>query len=138
MSSAPMEISKVWARGAAEGFTPYMVARIVNEALKENGLEQIIPQMMYNYDRNGLINGTKAQNQQRGYTTEEVIKFVEKFVAMRIAKGRKVQTTEPLTIEQINVELDRLQALKAELEEQQAELTGDENESSESDQNVEA
>jgi len=89
-----MDIKKVWTRGNAEGFTAYMVATIVNEELRKRGLEEIRPQMMYNYDKNGLINGTKGQNGQErngtfGYTTEEVIAFANKFASMREAKGRK-------------------------------------------------
>jgi hypothetical protein len=72
-----MDIKKVWTRGAAEGFTAYMVATIVNEELRKLGLEEIRPQMMYNYDKNGLINGAKGQNAQErdgkfGYTTEDI------------------------------------------------------------------
>jgi hypothetical protein len=89
-----MDIKKVWTRGEAEGFTAYMVATIVNVELGNRGLEEIRPQMMYNYDRNGLINGTKGQNGQErngkfGYTTPEVIAFANKFADMREAKGRK-------------------------------------------------
>jgi hypothetical protein len=90
-----MDIRKVWTRGEHEGFTAYMVATIVNVELDRRGLEQIRPQMMYNYDKNGLINGTKGQNKENrdgkfGYTTAEVVAFAEKFGNMREAKGRKV------------------------------------------------
>lgn len=98
-----MDISKIWARGENEGFTPYMIATLINLELASKDLEQIRPQMMYNYDRNGVINGTKRQNDERGYTTNEVLEFINRFVAMRVAKG-KTNRKAPIVASSFTVE----------------------------------
>lgn len=108
-----MDIQKVWTRGAHEGFTPYMVATLINVELAQRGLEIIRPQMMYNYDKNGLINGTKNQNADRGYTTDEVKAFVEKFANMRQAKAKAVV---PQTVEDIDAQVQKLLNLKSEMQ----------------------
>jgi hypothetical protein len=111
MSNKSLSIAQVIARGTIEGFLPYSIARLINDQLEKAEYEQIRPQMMYNYDRNGLINGTKSQNSVRPYSLAETEKFVEKFVAMRIAKGRKVQTPKS-----IDEQIAELQIQKAKLE----------------------
>lgn len=115
--AAKMDIQKIWTRGEHEGFTAYMIATIVNEELAAKGLEQIRPQMMYNYSKNGLINGVKNQHAVRGYTTPEVVEFVNRFVAMRAAKGTKTTPTpEPQTVEDIDELVAKLLAQKSELQ----------------------
>jgi len=63
--------------------TPYAIAKTINAALKEAGLPAIPPQMMYNYDRAGLINGVKKAGR---YNPAEVAAFVEKYLAKKLAK----------------------------------------------------
>jgi len=61
-----------------EIFSPYKVWKVMSSTFEALGIDQKRPsQMMYNYDRNGLINGTKGAKR---YTHEEVKKFVTKFV----------------------------------------------------------
>jgi hypothetical protein len=117
MANKTLSVEQVIARGIAEGFLPYSIARLINDQLEKAGFEQIRPQMMYNYDRNGLINGTKAQNSVRPYTLDETNKFVTKFVAMRIAKGRKVQTIAPSSFQ-----VEQIEAISAEILETEPQL----------------
>lgn len=100
-----MTIEKIMTRGAYEGFTPYMIATLINIELAKRGLEEIRPQMMYNYDKNGIINGVKAQNKGRGYTTVEVNTFVTRFVEMRAKKAASAtKVTTPAAPSSFTVE----------------------------------
>lgn len=64
------------------GYTPYAVAQIINDTFVELGSDKSIrPQMMYNYARNGLINGVKGS---KLYTAEEVGAFVIRYVSKHI------------------------------------------------------
>jgi len=66
-------------------FTPYAVAKVVNAALEEAGVERRIPpQMMYNYARNGLI--VKGEKGRKEYTRDEVRAFVSAYVTKQLAK----------------------------------------------------
>lgn len=61
-------------RKQAEDITPYQVHLVINETLQGLGEDRrIVPQMMYNYDRNGLI--VKGQKNQKRYTWAEVEAF---------------------------------------------------------------
>lgn len=69
--------------------TPYEVFVVLRETLEGLNIEAateraatLVPQMMYNYDRNGLINGVKAKETKVAgrYTLDEVNAFVAKFV----------------------------------------------------------
>ena len=60
-------------------FTPYQIHNAVNSVLKALGSEyRVRPQMMYNYDVNGLI--VKGAKGQKRYTSDEVYDFVVRFV----------------------------------------------------------
>jgi hypothetical protein len=60
-------------------FTPYQIHSVVNKVLEALGTEyRVRPQMMYNYDRNGLI--VKGAKDQKRYTEDEVASFVIRFV----------------------------------------------------------
>jgi oligoribonuclease (3'-5' exoribonuclease) len=111
-----MDIAKVIARGTHEGFTAYMVATLVNAELVNRGLEEIRPQMMYNYSKNGLINGVKNQHVERGYTMAEVVAFVEKFATMRQNKAAGQVPAAPQTVEDIDKMVQELLAKKSELQ----------------------
>lgn len=64
--------------------TAYKIHTIINGTFKVVGFEkQVPPQMMYNYSRNGMINGVKNVKQ---YTREEVTKFVIKYVNKQMSK----------------------------------------------------
>ena len=69
---------------AGEKITAYSIAVIINERLSENGilkdgqLVQIRPQMMYSYDRNGLI--VKGKKSVCHYELDEVHAFVNKYL----------------------------------------------------------
>lgn len=38
-----------------ETYSPYRIAKILNQFLRENGKKEIVPQMMYNYARSGML-----------------------------------------------------------------------------------
>jgi len=63
-----------------ENVTPYQIWKLVSIQLEERGLKGIPSQMLYNYARNGGINGTKACKR---YKKSEVLAFVEKYVTKR-------------------------------------------------------
>lgn len=93
MANKTLSVEQIMTRGAVEGLTPYQIATLINAKLVAVGLEAIRPQMMYNYDKNGLINGTKKSNAVRPYTIEEAVPFVEKYVAKRIVKEQNKTVT---------------------------------------------
>jgi hypothetical protein len=62
--------------------TPYGIHTIINTILAAYDVKTIIPQHMYNYDRNGMI--VKGQKGQKRYSGSEVTAFVIKFVSKRI------------------------------------------------------
>lgn len=60
--------------------TPYRITQILQDVLGKYGLSgkvKVSPQMIYNYSRNGRINGIKGSHR---YSYEDVMKFVAKFV----------------------------------------------------------
>jgi len=63
--------------------TPYAIWRTIKLTFESLGVSKSIPsQMMYNYARNGLINGTKGQKRySRAEVEEFAIKYVKKYVA---------------------------------------------------------
>jgi hypothetical protein len=60
--------------------TPYKIATIINGTFEVVGAEKRIPtQMMYNYDRNGLI--AKGVKGSKAYDKEQVTTYVTKYVS---------------------------------------------------------
>jgi len=65
--------------GDDDTITPYKIHTVVNgtfEALENE--KRIRPQMMYNYDRNGMI--AKGRKGVKAYTKDEVKAFATKYV----------------------------------------------------------
>jgi len=59
--------------------TPYKIHTVVNGAFEALSNEKRIrPQMMYNYDRNGMI--AKGKKGVKAYTEDEVKAFATKYV----------------------------------------------------------
>lgn len=75
------------------GITPYQVHTVLNSKLAELEIDrQVPPQMMYNYDRNGVIvkgRASKVTKEAGRYSNTEVINFVTKW----IEKNYKIQTS---------------------------------------------
>lgn len=72
-------VSALVSKIGTETVTPYGVHNIVNGAFKILGSEkQIRPQMMYNYDKNGLI--AKGKKGIKEYNKAEVTAFAIKYV----------------------------------------------------------
>jgi hypothetical protein len=104
MSNVKLTDAQIIARGEAEGFTAYQIAQLINTKLISAGCEPIRPQMMYNYDRNGLIVKGSKDRVASGerYTTEEVMAFVNKFTTKRIANPKyKIQASVKQSIQTI-------------------------------------
>jgi hypothetical protein len=71
--------------GDDETITPYKVHKIVNGAFEamESDL-RIPPQMMYNYDRNGMI--AKGKKGAKAYNKDEVKAFALKYTNKKLNK----------------------------------------------------
>lgn len=82
------DVTKELIEAAFEGvttITSYKLASIINGIFKVVGFDkQIPPQMMYNYSKNGMINGTKDMKQK--YNKDEVTKFVTKYIKKQLNK----------------------------------------------------
>lgn len=66
-------------------FTAYRVSVAVNLALQElNSEYRVRSQMMYNYDRNGMI--VRGSKDRKRFTRDEVIEFVVRFVERNRSK----------------------------------------------------
>ena len=68
-------------------FSPYKIGRMLVELF--NMIELEAPnnptQMMYNYDKNGLIvKGSKSRKADPGYTADEVARFFTKFALKKM------------------------------------------------------
>lgn len=100
MANKTLSVDKIRANGErGDLLTPYQIAKLINAKLVEVGLDEIRPQMMYNYDKNGLI--VKGQKGIKEYTLAEADEFVEKFTAKRISKNQPVEVE---TVEDTEVE----------------------------------
>jgi hypothetical protein len=80
--SETIEIDETESLG--EGTTPYGVWKVLTEVLRKVGIptDKVTPQMMYNYAKNGRIDGKKGSKR---YSDETVEAFVAKFVARKMA-----------------------------------------------------
>lgn len=84
-------------------YTPYGIWKVLNEILKANGRDEIRPQMMYNYARNGMIvKGAKIFGTDlRPITRTEVIEFILRYCTK---KELQVRLSEPANQTEINIE----------------------------------
>lgn len=63
-----------------ESVTPYGIHKVVNGTFEAfDNVKRIVPQMMYNYARNGMIAGKESKGRKE-YTHDETVTFVTKFV----------------------------------------------------------
>jgi hypothetical protein len=64
--------------GADETISPYKIAKVINGTFEAVGnTKRIPPQMMYNYDRNGMI--VKGRKGSKEYNKDEVTTYVLKY-----------------------------------------------------------
>jgi hypothetical protein len=61
--------------------TPYAVHKLVNVRLKEEGLNEVKPQMVYNYVKNNLIPSAHGR-----ITQSDAEAWVEKYVSRKLAR----------------------------------------------------
>lgn len=67
--------------------SPYQIHSVINTVLEALGAHEdkfVRPQMMYNYDRNGLI--VKGKSNVKRYDPDEVTAYVIKLVTKRMSK----------------------------------------------------
>lgn len=73
--------------------SPYAVAKKLNDLFKAFGIDRTVPpQMMYNYARNGLIDGTKRQSLKNVKFSDET---VQAFLTKYFAKNYKIDLSAP-------------------------------------------
>lgn len=95
MSNKTLTVETIRTRGQVENLTPFQIARLLNAKLAEVGaqkngeLYQVRPQMMYNYDKNGMI--VKGLRGVKSYSLDEADEFIAKIVAKYTPK---VESTE--------------------------------------------
>lgn len=86
-------------------YTAYGVSKVLNAILRDAGLKEVRPQMMYNYLRNGLlVKGEKIFGENlRNVTNEEVLTFVGRYV-----ERNKIVITvgEPTNPDQLELDLE--------------------------------
>jgi len=93
MANKSLTVEQLIHRGESEGWTAYGIAKLVNAMLKAEGLPEIRSQMVYNYDRQGMVvKGTRNVTATRTFTTEEAKRFAERYVER--AKARRDAATE--------------------------------------------
>jgi hypothetical protein len=65
--------------------TAYKIHKVVNAVFEVHAFDKKVPpQMMYNYAKNGMINGIK--NMKQTYTKDEVTAFVIKYTQKQMSK----------------------------------------------------
>lgn len=74
-----------------EGFTPYAIWKLIGEVLDNLGRPELKgpSQELYNYSKQGRINGRKPEADKPRYTQDEVEKFIPRFVASKIKNAAK-------------------------------------------------
>lgn len=89
MANKQIKIADIVRRAqSGEDITPYQIATMINAIFEvqqikkvDGSLLQIRPQMMYNYDSNGLI--CKGKRATRAYSLAEVLAFVQKYTTKK-------------------------------------------------------
>ena len=88
-------------------YSAYGVAKVVNQLLVAAGRDEIRPQMMYNYARNGLlVQGEKIFGASlREITSQEVMEFIIRyFVRNKI----EIKSTNKVSPDQLVIDIDEL------------------------------
>jgi len=113
MANKNLTAEQIMTRGSVEGFTAYQIAKLINIRLAEAGFQDVRPQMIYNYDRNGMIvKGEKNVTARRTFTKDEVTAFVDKFVTKRMSQDKyKIQTVEAPKTQEITDEVITMMGL---------------------------
>lgn len=131
---AAMTYAQIIARGEVEGITPYQLASLINMELAGRGMDPIRPQMMYNYNRNGMI--VKGVKNLDRFTVAQALEYVGKFVANRVLKAQG--STPASTVQDLNAQIEELIALRDKLAAQVAEDSADQDVDNPVDEDVEA
>jgi hypothetical protein len=70
-------------KGEGAPFTPYAIAELITDTFCELGSDKKVRgQMMYNYDRQGLI--VKGMKDKKRYTAEEAAVFALRYIHKHI------------------------------------------------------
>lgn len=88
-------------------YSAYAVHKIVNQVLVANGRDEIRPQMMYNYARNGLlVQGEKIFGASlREITSQEVMEFIIRYC---VRNGIEIKVKETVSADQLEINIDEL------------------------------
>jgi hypothetical protein len=85
---AKLTIQQIISRIENEGATAYQIATLLNVQLEAHGFKPVRPQMIYNYDRNGMVvKGVKDVTKTRRFSMTEVTEFIDRFVTNKISKA---------------------------------------------------
>jgi hypothetical protein len=90
-----------------QDYSPYGVVKVVNQLLVAAGRDELRPQMMYNYARNGLlVQGEKIFGASlRKITSAEVMEFIIRyFVRNKI----EIKSTNKVSPDQMVIDIDSL------------------------------
>lgn len=109
MANKVLTVEQIIARGRSEGFTAYQIWKLIDAKLTAAGYPEhgVRPQMIYNYDRQGMVvKGHKNVTASRTFTEAEVMSFVEKFTTRKIEKLQAAKAAETETEAQVEGQLE--------------------------------
>ena len=83
-------------------YTPYRATKIVNEMIKDRGVERTLPpQMLYNYTAKGYIPSTKTEDGKRTVTHQDLVTWFEGYFQKNLAPK-----TTAVEVDEDQLELD--------------------------------
>lgn len=90
-----------------QSYSAYAVSKVLNQIMVANGRDEIRPQMMYNYARNGLlVQGVKIFGASlREITSEEVMEFIIRYC---VRNGIEIKVKETVNADQLAIDIDEL------------------------------
>jgi tRNA(Ile2) C34 agmatinyltransferase TiaS len=117
MANITLTAEDIFAKVEDGTATPYMVYVVLRDRMAGSGNAKAVdrvatlkPQMMYNYDRNGLIvkgRAAKVTGHAGRYTRNEINEFVGKFMAKNFGiEEPKELVLDAETIDELNAEID--------------------------------
>lgn len=83
--------------------SPYQIAKVLNELFVQLEIDRTVPpQMMYNYSKNGLIDGTKRQSQKDvKFSYETTVAFLTKYFKKNYQMDLTFNATDELNNNEI-------------------------------------
>lgn len=92
-----------------QDYSPYGVVKVLNEIMVSAGRDELRPQMMYNYARNGLlVQGEKIFGASlRKITSQEVMEFIIRYC---VRNKIEIKTASKVSPDQMVIDIDELMA----------------------------